>query len=110
MRRLFVVICLLLTVTGCASQDLRVGPPSVGLVTGTVTQVANGTVTIATSNGPHLELSGELEKGVEYDMVYEITERGTVLIKGILIAAEHSSNENRKRRAKLVEIKAARNN
>jgi hypothetical protein len=93
---------LLLACTSCMAQ--KTDSLAIGKMTGYVVADSEKGLVIDNPQGHNLILDGELEVGVEYEIVYKILSRGDRVITGQLIKAEHSARENAKRRAALAEF------
>jgi hypothetical protein len=103
MKKLILMLVFILAMTGCVAQ--KTNPLKRGHTIGKVIEATESTVVVSGGHGRNLIVDGELEAGVEYNLVYDILEErpdGTLVVK--LIAAEESDRQNALNRARLLTL------
>jgi hypothetical protein len=103
MKKLILMLVFILTMTGCVAQ--KVDSLKRGHTIGKVIEATESIVVVTGTYGRNLVVDGELEVGVEYNLVYDILQErpdGTLVVK--LVAAEESDRQNALNRARLLTL------
>lgn len=102
MKKIIIMSLVLVLSVSCKAQDIE--PLKRGHTIGIVVD-SDETKAIVNAGGKSLIINGKLDKGIEYDLVYEIVEKrtGGVMVVN-LIGAEVSARQNAKNRAELMKL------
>jgi hypothetical protein len=103
MKKLILMLVLVLTMVSCMAQNIT-DPLKRGHAIGKVIEKTE-TTAIVTTQGRSLIVNGDLEVGIEYDLVYDIIQTrpdGTLVVN--LVASTHSDRQNAISRARLLTL------